>query len=78
MIFKDTLTKEQALKLYVACVNNNRQMKGALPKDFSQLVNLKGIPAEDLKKCQQSINQSQSAKNIYSPQIMNKKVNLGR
>ena len=78
MIFKDTLTKEQALKLYVACVNNNRQMKGTLPKDFSQLRKLKGVPAEDLKKCQQSISRNQSAKNVYSPQIMNKKVNSGR
>lgn len=78
VIFKDTLTKEQALKLYVACVNNNRQMKGTLPKDFSQLRKLKGVPAEDLKKCQQSISRNQSAKNVYSPQIMNKKVNSGR
>lgn len=78
VIFKDTLTKEQALKLYVACVNNNRQMKGALPKDLSQLKTLRGIPAEDLKKCQQSIGQNQSVKNTYSQQILNKKINSGR
>ena len=78
VVFKDTLTKEQALKLYVACVNSNRQMKGALPKDLSQLKYLKGVPAEDLKKCQQSISQSQFAEKSQLSEIINKKMNSGR
>ena len=70
IIFKDTLTKEQALKLYVACVNNNRQMKGAVPKDFSLLKKLRDIPAADLQKCQRTICQNNQQNQILQRQIM--------
>lgn len=69
VIFKDTLTKEQALKLYVACVNNNRQMKGAVPKDFSALQKLRDIPADDLQKCQQTIQQGNRQNPLLQRQL---------
>lgn len=58
VMFKDTLSKEQALKLYVACVKTNRKMLGAVPTDFKGLSKLKDIPAADLQKCQQAIGQN--------------------
>lgn len=61
VFFKDTLTKEQALKLYVACVAHKRQMKGNLPTDFSSLKNLKDIPAADLQKCLNVVQHNNSA-----------------
>lgn len=61
VFFKDTLTKEQALKLYVACVAHKRQMKGNLPTDFSSLKKLKDIPAADLQKCLNVVQHNNSA-----------------
>lgn len=58
VMFKDTLSKEQALKLYVACVKTNRKMLGAVPTDFKELSKLKDIPVADLQKCQQAIGQN--------------------
>ncbi len=58
VMFKNSLTKEQALKLYVACVKTNRKMLGAVPTDFKGLAKLKDIPAADMQKCQQTIRQS--------------------
>lgn len=65
VIFKDTLTKEQALKLYIACVVSKRQMKGKLPEDFSALKNLKDIPAADLQKGLNAIRQNNSTNFQY-------------
>ena len=48
--FANTLSKEQALMLYIACVNYGRQMSGAVPTDLSQIKNLKGIPPEEMNK----------------------------
>lgn len=56
--FLDTLSKEQALMLYIACVNNGRQMTGAVPTDLSEINNLRGIPATELRKFQQRISES--------------------
>ena len=58
VMFKNSLTKEQALKLYIACVKTNRKMLGAVPTDFKGLAKLKDIPAADMQKCQQTIGQS--------------------
>lgn len=66
IIFKDTLTKEQALKLYVACVVNKRQMKGNLPRDFTLLKNMKDISAADLQKCLNVIQQNNSANSQHN------------
>ena len=62
VIFKDSLTEEQALKLYVACVNSNRIMKGAVPRDLKKLSSLRDIPAADLQRCAQSIGQNENKK----------------
>lgn len=48
--FDDTLSKEEALTLYIACINNGRNMKGAVPKDLSGINKLKGIPLEEMNK----------------------------
>ncbi len=56
--FKDTLSEEQALKLYVACKKCGRKMIGAVPTDLSKLPRLQGIPPEDIQRCQAEINQS--------------------
>lgn len=57
VIFKDTLTEEQALKLYVACVKNKRTMKGNIPKDLTGLKNLRGVPLADIQRCQNASGQ---------------------
>lgn len=48
--FANTLSKEQALMLYVACTNYGRRMSGNIPTDLSQIKNLKGIPPEEINK----------------------------
>lgn len=48
--FEETLSKEQALKLYVACVNSGRKMSGNIPTDFSQLASMRDIPPEEINK----------------------------
>lgn len=75
VFFKDTLTKEQALKLYVACVAHKRQMKGNLPTDFSSLKNLKDIPAADLQKC---LNVVQHNNSVNLQQAYLQRMNRGR
>ena len=70
IIFKDTLTEEQALKLYVACVNSNRIMKGAVPRDLKKLSSLRDIPAADLQRCAQVIGQNKNKKVPVQKQIM--------
>lgn len=75
VFFKDTLTKKQALKLYVACVAHKRQMKGNLPTDFSSLKNLKDIPAADLQKC---LNVVQHNNSVNLQQACFQRMNRGR
>lgn len=70
IIFKDTLTEEQALKLYVACVNSNRIMKGAVPRDLKKLSSLRDIPAADLQRCAQVIGQNKNKKVPVQKQII--------
>lgn len=48
--FLPTLSKEQALTLYVACINYGRRPIGAVPKDLSGVENLRGIPAAELNR----------------------------
>lgn len=70
IIFKDTLTEEQALKLYVACVNSNRIMKGAVPRDLKKLSSLRDIPTADLQRCVQAIGQNENKKAPVQKRIM--------
>ncbi len=48
--FLDTLTPEQALTLYIACVNYGRQPVGNIPQDLSGIANLQGIPPAELNR----------------------------
>jgi len=48
--FLNTLSREQALMLYVACINNGRTMRGAVPTDLSGIENLRGISAVEMNK----------------------------
>ena len=51
--FMDTLSKQEALKLYVACVVQGREMKGNIPADLNGLENIQGIPAADIQRARQ-------------------------
>ena len=59
--FLDTLSPKQALLLYVACVNNGREMKGKIPSDISAVDRLPGIPREELDKFHSLTKPSSSA-----------------
>lgn len=48
--FSPTLSKEQALMLYIACTNYGHRMSGRVPTDLSGIAKLKGIPPEELNK----------------------------
>lgn len=48
--FAPTLSREQALMLYIACVNYGRKMSGRVPTDLSGISRLQGIPPEELNK----------------------------
>ena len=48
--FAPTLTKEQALMLYIACTNYGRKMSGKVPTDLSGIDKLTGIPATEMNK----------------------------
>lgn len=86
--FLDTLTQEQALTLYIACINNGRRPVGAVPRDLSGIDHLQGIPESELRKFRQltgessqgssqrrSQNESQR-QSVY--QIMNMRRSAGR
>ena len=78
--FLDTLTQEQALTLYIACINNGRRPVGAVPRDLSGIDRLQGIPESELRKFRQLTGEgSQSSsqrQNIY--QVMNMRRSAGR
>ena len=44
-------------------------MKGAVPKDFSALQKLRDIPAADLQKCQQTIQQGNRQNPLLQRQL---------
>ena len=46
----DTLSREQALTLYIACINYGRKPVGAVPTDLSGIENLQGIPPEEMNR----------------------------
>ena len=48
--FLDTLSQKQKLLLYIACVNNGRRMKGAVPTDLSGIARLNGVPEAEMNK----------------------------
>ena len=78
--FASTLSKEQALMLYVACVNYGRKMSGCVPKDLSGINKLKGVPSAELNKFNHRTGNNstqQSAQIIMFPSQM-KAANAGR
>lgn len=58
--FEDSLSKEQALMLYVACVNGGRRMRGAIPSDLSAIDSITSIPKAELDKFKAKISPSSS------------------
>ena len=60
--FMNTLSKEQALLLYIACINNGRRPIGAVPTDLSGIEKLKGVPAAEINKFNYRMQQNSSAK----------------
>ena len=58
--FIDTLSKEQALTLYVACINSGRIPTGKVPTDLSQIDSLTSIPEAAKQAFKQRMRQPQS------------------
>ena len=50
--FLNTLSREQALMLYVACINCGRKPVGNVPQDLSGIEKFSGIPLPELQKFQ--------------------------
>ena len=48
--FENTLSEEQALMLYVACVNSGRKMRGDIPTDLSKIEAMVTIPQAERDK----------------------------
>ena len=48
--FENTLSEEQALMLYVACVNSGRKMRGDIPTDLSKIETMVTIPQAERDK----------------------------
>lgn len=60
--FLNTLSKEQALLLYIACINNGRRPIGAVPTDLTGIEKLKGIPAAEINKFRYRMQKDSAAK----------------
>lgn len=78
--FEDTLSKEQALMLYVACVNSGRRMRGSIPQDLSMIETMTSIPQAERDKFKQKMNpQPQNSSTTRSITFVNKPShNFGR
>lgn len=78
--FANTLSKEQALMLYVACVNYGRKMSGCVPKDLSGLDKLQGIPLAEINKFNHRTGCSSTQQNMQNAMILQsvKMKNTGR
>ena len=48
--FENTLSEDQALMLYVACVNAGRKMRGNIPTDLSKIDSMITIPQAERDK----------------------------
>ena len=56
ILFEKTLSKEQALMLYVACINNGKRMRGLVPTDLSAIDKMTTIPQAERDKFKAHIN----------------------
>ena len=54
--FLPSLTEEQKLLLYVACINSGRKTKGEIPTNLERIANMREIPQEERDKFAQIIN----------------------
>lgn len=59
--FLSTLSKEQALLLYIACINNGRHPVGAVPTDFSGIDRLQGVSPLEINKFRHRMQQSSTS-----------------
>lgn len=59
--FLPTLSRKQALMLYVACINNGRKPTGAVPQDISAIENMPDIPSVELNKFKHRSNSNGAA-----------------
>ncbi|MBR1840539.1 MAG: hypothetical protein IJ778_00225 [Alphaproteobacteria bacterium] len=57
--FMETLTEEQALTLYVACINSGRVPTGKVPTDLSKIERMSSIPEAAKQTFRQRMSQSQ-------------------
>lgn len=57
--FMDTLSEEQALTLYVACINSGRVPTGKVPTDLSKIERMSSIPEAAKQTFRQRMSQSQ-------------------
>lgn len=48
--FENTLSEEQKIMLYVACINSGRKVKGNVPTDFSMVEHMDSIPLAQKNK----------------------------
>ncbi|MBQ8481801.1 MAG: hypothetical protein IJ532_04655 [Alphaproteobacteria bacterium] len=71
--FAPTLSKEQALMLYIACTNYGRRMSGKVPTDLSSIERLQGIPAAEMNKFNHRTGRGgqsqQVAQSILTPRV---------
>lgn len=72
--FLETLSNEQKLLLYIACVNNGRRMTGQIPTDLSGINNLQGVPMAALNmfnhRQQSAVMQRSPATSVRSSQTV--------
>ncbi|MCQ2735028.1 MAG: hypothetical protein MJ212_03655, partial [Alphaproteobacteria bacterium] len=62
--FLDTLKEEQALTLYVACINSGRIPTGNVPTDLSKIDGMASIPEEAKQIFRQRMAQTQSQQQV--------------
>ena len=79
--FAPTLSKEQALMLYIACINYGRKMSGQVPTDLSGIDKLTGIPAAEMNKFKHRTAGSNTHHQVnvnIAAQVASRTVNGGR
>ena len=75
--FAETLSKEQALMLYVACINNGRRVRGAIPKDLSAIDSMTSVPQAERDKFKAK-NTPPAAKPNAAPHLLLPSPSIGR
>lgn len=78
--FAPTLSREQALMLYIACTNYGRKMSGKVPTDLSGIDRLQGIPPAEMNKFNHRTGrgQSQQVAQTVLPPVVQRGVQAAR